>query len=652
MTPLGRVRQRWLLRVAGLAPLPLLVATGLLVPASTFGADPPPLRALRDPNPSLSGIWVDTVNDEIAVSDDSRHSVLFYPRTASGPTAPLRQIRGNSTLIDLPTSVVVDPVNNEVWSAMNDSSERAVVHSRTANGNAPPLRVISFAPPGERGSNRSWGWAVDPVNDEVIAMFQRNPGAIAVFDRVSGELKRRIRGERTGLADPKGLSVDLVNDEIFGTSGGLRYDVGPAAPSITVYSRTASGNVAPLRRVQGPRTGLSLPQHIHVDAANNEMAIANGGAHSISVFARDADGDAAPLRTIAGALTGLKDPTGVFIDAVHDEILVTSWGNHTIRVYPRTADGDVAPLRVIAAGGGPQLGIGNPGSMAIDLVNDEFAVTNCVSHPRIAIFDRLADGQVAPKRVIYGPDTRIGRSAHGVWIDSVNDEIAYANEPENSILIFDRLADGNVPPKRVVQGPNTGIQRANAGVFVDSVNDELLLLSGRDRVTGHQKVTIWDRLADGDTPPKREFSNELLGGNTIGIWVDTTNDEIYLGAEGIFVFDRLATGDVQPKRWIQIASVVRSVEQIALDLEHDEVVGVYSADRDVDPPVYGGIVVFDRLADGLVEPKRYIQHVEHSFVLHPRAMWLDPIHGEIGVGDSKTNEILVFPLFWEEPDAR
>ncbi|MBM2812556.1 MAG: hypothetical protein HW416_3315, partial [Chloroflexi bacterium] len=146
--------------------------------------------------------------------------------------------------------------------------------------------------------------------------------------------------------------------------------------------------------------------------------------------------------------------------------------------------------------------------------------------------------------------------------------------------------------------------------------------------------------------PKREFSNALLGGNSIGIWADPVNDEIIIGSNGIFVFDRLATGVVEPKRLIEIASVVRAVEQIALDLEHDEIVGVHSADRDVDPPVYGGVVVFDRLADGLVEPKRFIQHVEHSGVLHPRAMWLDPIHDEIATGDSKTNEVRVFPRVW------
>lgn len=627
-----------------------LISVLLLPLASAQAADPAPLRVIGDPNPSFGGVWVDTVNDEIVVSDDNRHSVRVYARTASGPASPLREIRGEYTGIVFPASVVVDVANNEIWTTMNDTAERAVVHPRTANGDAPPLRILDFSvlTPGRFPRNRSWGWAVDAKNDEVIAVFQRQPGAVAVFDRVTGEGKRQIRGPAALFADPHGLSLDEVHGEYFVTNEGHLPGAAPVAPAISVYPRTASGNASPVRRVQGPSTRLSMPKHIHVDPANGEMAVANGGNDSITIYDRAADGDVAPLRTIAGALTGLADPTGAFIDTTHDEILVANWGNHAITVYPRLANGNVAPLRVITAGSGPKVGIGKPAALAFDPVNDEIGVYSCVSHPGLAIFDRLADGQAAPKRVIYGPDTRISRSVHGLWIDAVNDEIVVPSEQELAILVFDRFASGNVPPKRVIQGPSTGIEAATRGVMVDTVNDEIVMPSGDDAATGFRKMAVWDRLAEGDAPPKREFVAPQLGrGAAVGIWVDAVHDEIYWVADGIYVFDRLATGTAVAKRAIVGPSTeMVSSQQMALDLVNDEIVVVNEGDEESIPNIYGSLTVYDRLAEGDVPPKRMIRHVERSFLQNPHSMYVDPINDEIGVGESNRNEIRIYPRVW------
>src|SRR5260370_30823765 len=130
----------------------------------------------------------------------------------------------------------------------------------------------------------------------------------------------------------------------------------------------------------------------------------------------------APLRAIPGALTGLGSPSGVFIDTVNNEIFVANWGNPSLTVYPRTASGNVAPLRTLtnAPAGSAQVGIGNPGAMAIDTVNNEFYVTNCVSHPRIAVFNRLANGALSPTSAIERPATRLSPSMHRIAPDLVN----------------------------------------------------------------------------------------------------------------------------------------------------------------------------------------------------------------------------------------
>jgi 6-phosphogluconolactonase (cycloisomerase 2 family) len=99
--------------------------------------------------------------------------------------------------------------------------------------------------------------------------------------------------------------VDLANDEIAVPNSG--------ANSITVHTRTASGDTAPLRTISGGSTLMNNPAAVDVDNVNNELAVANAASNSITIFSRTASGDTAPLRTIAGAATGLNVPQDIVI---------------------------------------------------------------------------------------------------------------------------------------------------------------------------------------------------------------------------------------------------------------------------------------------------------------------------------------------------
>ena len=614
----------------------------LCVPvAGALAADPLPLRVVSDPNPNFHSVWVDTVNNELVVSDDNTHSLLVYSRTASGGVLPLRSIQGLSTGLDFPSSTVVDTVNNEVWATMNDTSDRATVYPRTAVGNTVPLRVLDFkALTPER---RAYAMAVDTVNNEVAVAIQRGP-AVIVFDRVTVGVLRTIQGAATTMADPHGIATDTVNNEIIVANEGHVFGAPPQLPSITVFPRLAAGNTAPLRTIQGPLTGLAAPKNISLDTVNNEIAVANGSpADSITIYSRTAAGNVAPLRTIQGPLTGLGNPAGVFIDTVNNEIVVANWGNHSLTVYARLANGNVAPLRTLtnAPAGSAQVGIGNPGAMSLDTVNNEYAVTNCVSHPRIAFFTRLANGTIAPARVIEGPSTRLSRSMHGIAIDNVNNEVWAPSTMEDAALVFSRTASGDAPPLRVIQGPLTQINKAQ-GIAVDTVNNEVAVVNEVSLT-----ITIYDRLANGNVAPLRSFSD---GGGTItkpvGIWIDTVNNEIVVADEAaILVFPRLANGPTTPLRQLTASPLFNRNRQIVVDTTNNEIILASQGDRAVDPPVFGSVTVWDRLADdGLGStPKRMLQHVANSGVRHPRSVFVDALNNEIGVGDSKFNDIRIFP---------
>jgi DNA-binding beta-propeller fold protein YncE len=78
--------------------------------------------------------------------------------------------------------------------------------------------------------------------------------------------------------------------------------------SVTVYSRAAGGNIAPLRTLSGATTGLSGPVALALDLTNNELVVANFNTNSVTVYSRTAGGNTAPLRTLGGAATGLNFP--------------------------------------------------------------------------------------------------------------------------------------------------------------------------------------------------------------------------------------------------------------------------------------------------------------------------------------------------------
>jgi len=96
------------------------------------------------------------------------------------------------------------------------------------------------------------------------------------------------------------------------------------------------------------------------------------------VFRTIDKGDVAPVRVIKGPKTGLKNPIGVFVDTKNNEVVVSNMGNYSATVYPRAANGDVAPVRTIrsAPQGKLALVMGNPGGVAYDAKRDEILVPN------------------------------------------------------------------------------------------------------------------------------------------------------------------------------------------------------------------------------------------------------------------------------------
>ena len=380
----------------------------------TLVLDRPPVRLLSDPNPVFRAVAIDTEKGEVFMANDkesSGASILVYP-TQFAPTdrimEPRRRIAGPNTDIGMVCGIALSPQHGEMYTISGETGTLNVF-SMQANGDVPPARQLGGIIP-----RANAGVYLDAAHDELFITTE-HVNRIAVYRRTfqeKDEPLRIIQGPSTGLADPHGIYVDSEANEIYVTNHGnwratvtgegevrgpdsltrtsLGYNVpgrvlplGPSTgkflpASITVYSRTANGDPAPVRVIQGPRTQLDQPDGITQDPVSGEIVIANTGNDSILFFARNAAGDVPPVRVLQGAATKLKGPVGVSIDRGHNELWVASWDNHIAAVFPRTVQGNVAPLRIIrtAPENAPLASMGRIGAVAYDAKRDEILVPN------------------------------------------------------------------------------------------------------------------------------------------------------------------------------------------------------------------------------------------------------------------------------------
>src|SRR5690348_15254971 len=105
---------------------------------------------------------------------------------------------------------------------------------------------------------------------------------------------------------------------------------------------------------------------LYYDAKHDEIVVpvALGGA--VLTLAGGANGGDAPIRILQGPKTGLVQPDTLYVDPVHDEMIVDS-GDDAVLVFNRTANGDVPPIRRL---GGPKTRIRNIYGMAVDTIHN------------------------------------------------------------------------------------------------------------------------------------------------------------------------------------------------------------------------------------------------------------------------------------------
>jgi 6-phosphogluconolactonase (cycloisomerase 2 family) len=263
----------------------------IVVHARAANGNAAPLRTISGVTHHFVAFAVDALNDEIFLIDYVKNVIEVYPRTANGDVTPLRTLSGPSTGLLYPNAIAVDPLNDEIL--VGDSGTKSVsVYARTANGNTAPLRTFSL----ELGLKHL---IIDNSNDEIFVgdYFYTGwkpslAGFVTVYPRMAAGIVEPLRTIRSLTIG--GMAVDTLNNEIFLAFG----------KHIEVYARTANIADAPLRIIS--TTDGLFEGGIAVDVLSNEIFVTDFYKHRISIYTRTADGEVPPSRMISGAASGVN----------------------------------------------------------------------------------------------------------------------------------------------------------------------------------------------------------------------------------------------------------------------------------------------------------------------------------------------------------
>jgi hypothetical protein len=227
------------------------------------------------------------------VPNQFAQAILTFAGGASGEAPPRRIIQGPLTQLIRPERLDIDPVHNEIVVPNSDS---VVVFAREANGNVAPIRVIKGPRTLLRGVNAV---AVDPVNNLIVAASQVSAprrrqntytptaNALVIFDRTAnGDVAplRVIDGERTGLHLINQLQVYAPKGWVIVTQSTTDLDAEPPGIFVGVWSLTDSGNIAPRWKIAGPNSRLKKPRGVALNPRNKELIVADMRLNSVLTY--------------------------------------------------------------------------------------------------------------------------------------------------------------------------------------------------------------------------------------------------------------------------------------------------------------------------------------------------------------------------------
>jgi len=148
-----------------------------------------------------------------------------------------------------------------------------------------------------------------------------------------------------------------------------------------------------------------------------------------------------------------------------------------------------------------------------------------------------SNGNVAPTATLSGAATLISAPQH-LFLDTSADRLFVANQGGSSVLIFDNASTltGSVAPTRTISGNATNLS-APIDLALDSVNNVLYVADGTSILVFAPASTV-----NGNASPVRNIN---MGATIGGLFLDATNNQLYVSDPGDNVVDRLDSASTQ-----------------------------------------------------------------------------------------------------------
>ncbi len=262
--------------------------------------------------------------------------------------------------------------------------------------------------------------------------------------------KKKIIGDLTGLEGPAYLTI---------------YDQKLYVPcyetdKIIIFNINDSGNIAPQEIIAGENTQLSHPTSIAI--ANNEIFVTNGFPAKILVYDLNSKGDISPKRVL-----DLNFSDGAFgLDIYENEIFVSV--DDKVKVYNINDAGITLPKRTLNAIFPTDCKIVN-GELFVTDYNKSarIAVFDIYANGN-AIPKRVIQGSntqlkfcfqtiIANEEIMIAmPNVLPGKYPYIIEKNIVNN--GSSAEDVNKVVVFNKNDNGNIAPKRVIQGPSTKLE--------------------------------------------------------------------------------------------------------------------------------------------------------------------------------------------------
>jgi hypothetical protein len=228
-------------------------------------------------------------------------------------------------------------------------------------------------------------------------------------------------------------------------------------------------------------------------------------------------------------------------------------------------------------------------------------------------------------------------------VDPESGEILAGDPSARAILVFDRLADGDAKPKRVISGPKTQF-REIVGVASDTKNNAIVVASRA--AGGPSGIFVFNRLDHGDVAPKRTIAGPMTGaiGRFRQLSVDPERGKIYLAVQAF------RAQEPTPQKAADLYTNEASLKKLR-DREEDRIGDSIRGGPRVPRLLQAGFIgVWDINDNGDVPPRMIIRGPETRSTSFAGVAF-NPQAGEVYGVSGSLNGFLTYlvPQFFEKP---